>query len=163
MSRTSRAILSLAILISTGAPAFTQEPSAWIEELRAIRKALDRQSRQLDALTAEVARLSGGSAAPRVDTGSAPAAAGEEYTDVPKAEAVVRPAHIVVKGDTLTSIAKRYGVTLAEIQQLNKDVKERSLQIGQSIVIPEKADAKPAAADSPAQATQPDQPSQKTE
>ena len=37
--------------------------------------------------------------------------------------------HIVVKGDTLYSIAKRYGTTVAKLQTLNPKVDAHSLQI----------------------------------
>ena len=43
--------------------------------------------------------------------------------------------HIVVKGDTLYSIAKRYGTTVAKLQTLNPKVDADSLQIGQKLII----------------------------
>ncbi len=158
MSFLPRAFLSLAILFPVIGSTVAQEPSAWIEELRAMRKSIEQQNEQLKALKAEVARLAAIVGSP---AGSSPAAAKppapastEEFGDVPKAEAVVRPTHIVVKGDTLTSIAKHYNITLQELQAANKDVKERSLQIGQSIFIPEKPDAKGAAPESPTHPTE---------
>ena len=53
-----------------------------------------------------------------------------------KAEPVGPPRHVVVKGETLTSIAKHYNIPLAELLKANKDVNERKLQIGQTISIP---------------------------
>jgi LysM repeat protein len=46
------------------------------------------------------------------------------------------PRHIVEKGQTLTSIAKQYGVTISEIQKLNRIEDVRKLQVGQRLAIP---------------------------
>ncbi|MEO8350539.1 MAG: LysM peptidoglycan-binding domain-containing protein [Chthoniobacteraceae bacterium] len=156
MSFLSRAFLSLAILIPTTGSSLAQEPSAWIEELRAMRKTIEQQNEQLKALKAEVARLAEAVRSPEggPPTAVKESAPAEEFGEAPKAEAIVRPTHIVVKGDTFTSIAKRYNLTVPELQKANKDVKERSLQIGQSIVIPEKPDAKSAAPESPTHPTE---------
>ena len=63
---------------------------------------------------------------------------------VVKAEPVGPPRHVVVKGETLTSIAKHYNIPLAELHKANKDVNERKLQIGQTISIPLAPAPKPA-------------------
>ena len=42
--------------------------------------------------------------------------------------------HTVVKGDTLYSIAKQYGTTVANLQTLNPKVDADSLQIGQKLI-----------------------------
>jgi LysM repeat protein len=57
-------------------------------------------------------------------------------TEVPKAEAVAGIRHTVAKGETLTSIAKQYNIPLADLQKANKDVNDRKLQIGQTLIIP---------------------------
>jgi LysM repeat protein len=41
-----------------------------------------------------------------------------------------------VKGETLTSIARHYNISLSELQRVNKIENDRKLQIGQSLVIP---------------------------
>jgi LysM repeat protein len=113
-------------------------------------------------LTREVARLSAAvegkpsppasaGAAARDESAPAPAAATEEFAanPPPKAEPA-HPKHIVVKGDTLTSIAKQYNITIADLQKANKDVNERKLQIGQTLTLPPNAQTKaPAAAATP--------------
>ena len=43
--------------------------------------------------------------------------------------------HTVVRGDTLYSLAKRYGVTVAKIQQLNAMGKSTLIKVGQSLII----------------------------
>ncbi|MBV9106044.1 MAG: LysM peptidoglycan-binding domain-containing protein [Verrucomicrobia bacterium] len=51
--------------------------------------------------------------------------------------------HIVAKGETLTQIAKQYGVTVEEIEQLNKIEDAKKLQAGQTIKIPVSPTATP--------------------
>jgi LysM repeat protein len=45
-------------------------------------------------------------------------------------------AHYVESGDTLSKIAKQYGVSLNDILKANPSVNPRALQIGQQIIIP---------------------------
>ena len=44
--------------------------------------------------------------------------------------------HTVAKGETLTQISKQYGVSVEEIEQLNKIGDAKKLQAGQTIKIP---------------------------
>ncbi|HEX8268593.1 MAG TPA: LysM peptidoglycan-binding domain-containing protein [Flavobacterium sp.] len=44
--------------------------------------------------------------------------------------------HKVVKGETLSSLSRKYGVTVSEIQKQNEKILTRGLQIGQVLVIP---------------------------
>ena len=44
--------------------------------------------------------------------------------------------HIVAKGETLTQISKQYGVSVEDIEQLNKIGDAKKLQAGQTIKIP---------------------------
>lgn len=58
---------------------------------------------------------------------------GEDYKLIKsKPEVVVE--HVVVKGDTLYSISKKYGLTISEIQKLNK-LSSNSISIGQKLKI----------------------------
>lgn len=51
--------------------------------------------------------------------------------------------HTVAKGETLTQIAKQYGVSVDEIEQLNKIGDAKKLQAGQTIKIPVTSAASP--------------------
>jgi nucleoid-associated protein YgaU len=44
--------------------------------------------------------------------------------------------HVVTKGETLTSIAKRYHLSLETLVQANRISKQTPLQVGQRLVIP---------------------------
>jgi LysM repeat protein len=160
-----RVFAVLGVLGLAALPAVAQDTAGLTEELRELRKTVDQQSKQIEMLIREVARLGAAvegkstAAAPSAPTAAAgteekPAAApapgaapSEDFSanPPPKAEPA-RPRHIVVKGDTLTSIAKQYNITIAELQKSNKDVNERKLQIGQSLNLPPNAQNKAPAA-----------------
>jgi D-alanyl-D-alanine carboxypeptidase/D-alanyl-D-alanine-endopeptidase (penicillin-binding protein 4) len=54
--------------------------------------------------------------------------------DVPVAPAT--QIHRVVSGETLDGIARRYGITVAELQRLNPGLQPRRLQIGHRLTVP---------------------------
>ena len=57
-------------------------------------------------------------------------------------------AHVVAKGETLTSIAKAHKVGVQDLQKFNHIENDRALQIGQTIMIPP-AGSSPAPSSSP--------------
>jgi LysM repeat protein len=144
-----------------GAPAAPSVP----DELKALRQMIEQQSKQIDALTAQITRLGGelerrNMATPATplaeiketpDAGAAPAPAGAAPAGAPPAAPtpkVVGPppnVHIVVKGDSLDKIAKQNNTTIADLIKLNKIADPKKLQIGQQITLPPKdATATPA-------------------
>jgi LysM repeat protein len=156
--------IPLAILMTLGVTAFapaqerTAEPAkgdaltlkAQIVELEGLKAEIKAQGEKIDRLTQEVAKLSdalkqkGGTppvkaaeptATPTPASASAnPATAGVE-NPTPGDAANVRT-HVVAKGETLSQISKQYGVTVEEIEQLNKIEDAKKLQAGQTIKIP---------------------------
>ena len=58
---------------------------------------------------------------------------GEDYK-LAKSEPKVIVEHLVVKGDTLYSISKKYGLTVLELQKLNK-LSDNNISIGQKLKI----------------------------
>ena len=147
MSRTSRVFIACAVLAFPTASVFAQENAAVIEELRVVRQMVEQQSKQIDALSKQLAKLTAsveGKPAAKAETAAAPEPASppaatpapNESTPAPKAELVGPPKHIVAKGETLTSIAKHYNIPLADLLKANKEINDRKLQIGQAITIP---------------------------
>ena len=63
--------------------------------------------------------------------------------------------HVIVKGDMLGDIAKKYNVTLAALKAANPTVDEKRLQIGKKLVIPAPAPAPAADASAGAAPTTP--------
>jgi len=120
-------------------------------QLEALVKKMDEQNAKIDALSQEILKLeqqiahirpgvmigestpSAASPAAAVVAGSSPLPAGANT-------------HIVTRGETLTSIAKMYKVTVDELQNANHIEDGRKLQAGQTIIIPV---ASPAASTSP--------------
>jgi membrane-bound lytic murein transglycosylase D len=71
----------------------------------------------------------------RVPTGSGSRFA-ENYARIPPGERVTFVEHRVVRGETFSHIAVRYGVRLADLRAANPRVQPRTLQIGQRITVP---------------------------
>ena len=126
-------------LLATLAPAEETQPA---QELRELRSVIEQQAKQIEALTQQVAKLA------QLIEATTPAPAAAEPAPIPTEEpSAVKPEvlgqrHIVVKGETLTSIAKQYNVPLTELAKANKDVNDRKLQIGQQLIIPKVPEAK---------------------
>ena len=119
-------------------------------QLEALAKKIDEQNAKIDALSQEILKLEQqlshsrpgvmiGEASPAPATASAPAAAAPH-------SAVAGNTHTVARGETLTSIAKMYKVTVDELQKANSIEDGRKLQAGQTITIPTTT---PAASGSP--------------
>jgi LysM repeat protein len=125
------------------------------DELKLLREMIEQQSKQIDVLAQEVARLNLLLEA-RTPTASGLAASPAESpapgeSSVPKALAVQPaqnsgapegkaspsgPVHIVIKGETLTAIARHYRVTVPDLLKVNKIADVRKLQIGQTLALP---------------------------
>ena len=112
-------------------------------QLEALTKKIDEQNTKIDALSQEILKLEQqvshirpgvmiGEATPSASN-PAPAAAGA----LPHIAA--GNAHTVARGETLTSIAKMYKVTVDELQKANHIEDGRKLQAGQTISIPTSA------------------------
>ncbi len=122
--------------------------------LESLTKKIDEQNSKIDALSQQLLKLEQlvSNLRPGVMIGeSAPAPAGSA---VPVALPVVPQsgnAHVVAKGETLTSIAKTHKVGVTELQKFNHIENDRALQIGQTIMIPTPGAASPSASPSAAQ------------
>lgn len=125
-----------------------KKAAAQKDDLRAIRELIEQQSKQIDALSHQVLRLTqlieaahATQAAPTpmpalqhpvAPPETAPAATAVTETATPETAGI----HIVAKGETLTSIAKHYKITVGELLKVNKIENDRKLQIGQTLAIP---------------------------
>ncbi len=119
---------------------------------------IEEQATQIRLLTREVARLADAvdalqrrvasapapvvavpsTAAPVSAPPAAQAAPAPAAVPVPSAEVTPGPGplHTVVKGETLTSIARAHGIPLEELIHLNEITDGRKLQIGQPLRLP---------------------------
>lgn len=137
-------LAALSAFVFTLASAQAEEVTP-AQELRDLRQAVQQQSKQIELLAEQVARLTRAldsqknpEAAAATTSIEAPKPLPEfATTDAPKAEAVnASPRHVVVKGETLTSIAKQYNIPINELKTANKIENERKLQIGQVLILP---------------------------
>lgn len=136
---------------SAESPAPHEGKSAESAQLEALAKKIDEQNAKIDALSQEILKLQqqlshsrpgvmiGEAAPPAPATAAAPAASASHL-------ALAGNTHTVARGETLTSIAKMYKVTVDDLQKANNIEDGRKLQAGQNIVIPT---ASPAASGSP--------------
>jgi len=144
-------LLGLLCTGSAQTPAPKADKSDDAIQLEALVKKIDEQNAKIDALSQEILKLeqqiahirpgvmigesnpSAANPAAAVAAGSSPLPAGANT-------------HIVARGETLTSIAKMYKVSVEELQNANHIEDGRKLQAGQTIIIPI---ASPAASSSP--------------
>lgn len=150
----------LALGVSMAAvPSLLAEDAPAAQKLDELRQAVEQQSKQIALLAEQVGRLtkeleSHRPAEPTVKTTEptpapapttvvegvkpAPETAPEapKGEGIPKAEAVPGTKHVVAKGETLTSIAKHYNISIADLKNANKIDNERKLQIGQILSVP---------------------------
>jgi LysM repeat protein len=122
---------------------------AQMVEFENLKAEIKAQGEKIDRLAQEVAKLSEAlkqkSAPPvaRAEPVPTPAPANPNAAtatagvDNPApADAANAKTHVVAKGETLTQISKQYGVSVEEIEQLNKIGDAKKLQAGQTIKIP---------------------------
>jgi LysM repeat protein len=129
------AILLFCLSLLVRADAQSPAPSAAVEatELVSLTKKIDEQNIKIDLLSQQILHLQ--------QTIEHPKALATEHT-IPTATAVSSPipadanTHVVARGETLTSIARMHKVTIGELQKLNHIENDRTLQIGQTLVIP---------------------------
>ncbi|MDR3402549.1 MAG: LysM domain-containing protein [Chthoniobacter sp.] len=156
-------ILALSVF-AAGVPRLRAGEPLPAPDLHDLLQAVQQQSKQIEALTAQVEKLTRAleaqksaekgaefatkpteptpPAAPTTSIESPKPPATEATPEapkgeaVPKAEAVPGTKHTVAKGETLTSIAKHYNISIADLKTANKIDNERRLQIGQILSVP---------------------------
>jgi LysM repeat protein len=155
MKPTKLVIAVATALILGTSMSFSQETkkkaSSENKEIAAIRELVEAQSKQMETLAAQMARLTQlvealrPAPTPTPAPVSLPAATPSitpEATPAVAVPAAATPApenpsvHTVTKGETLTSIAKHYKTTVGDLLKVNKIENDRMLQIGQTLVIP---------------------------
>ena len=122
---------------------------AQMVEFENLKAEIKAQEDKIDRLTQEVAKLAESlkqkSASPVAKAEPVPTAALANPSTATATAGVDNPApadatntktHIVAKGETLTQISKQYGVSVEDIEQLNKIGDAKKLQAGQTIKIP---------------------------
>ena len=128
--------------VSAESPTPSEGKSAESAQLEALAKKIDEQNVKIDALSQEILKLEQqlSHVRPGVMIGeSTPAPALAATAAVPASaphSTVAGNTHTVARGETLTSIAKMYKVTVDDLQNANHIEDGRKLQAGQTIIIP---------------------------
>lgn len=129
-------------------PIAHRKPSPEEENLIAIRQMLEEQALKLEAINQQISKLlqksssSENAQAGALKPSEPPTAPAVPFSASPAASpgspltSGSNPIHVVAKGETLTSIARRSKVTVAELLKLNKIENDRALQIGQTLILP---------------------------
>jgi LysM repeat protein len=128
------------------------------EKLEAISRKIDEQNHKIDLLSQEILKLEQqlANSRPGVMIGEG----APNYSPSPTASESAHPApngnsHMVARGETLTSIAKMYSVSVIELQKYNHIENDRKLQIGQTLAIPSPASTGASASASPSASAAP--------
>ena len=135
------AISSVALwTVLAESPAPHEAKSTESAQLEALVKKIDEQNAKIDALSQEILKLEQqlSHSRPGVMVGEAspaPANAAAPPTSASHSS-VAGNTHTVARGETLTSIAKMYKVTVDDLQKANNIEDGRKLQAGQTITIP---------------------------
>ncbi len=117
-------------------------------QLEVLTRKIDEQNTKIDALSQQILKLEQqlSTIRPGIMIGESTPATGTPAASTPASG----NAHVVTKGETLTSIAKANKVGVQELQKFNHIENDRALQIGQTIMIPTAGAASPTASPSPA-------------
>lgn len=131
--------------VATLASSSTHAQDSAAGEVQALRTMLEQQAKQIESLSAQVAKLRAKIEDPATPPAPKPAPApaptpGENSGEfaAPAARVVAPPAnvHIVVKGESLEKIAKAHGTTTSDLMNLNRIKDPKKLQIGQQLTLP---------------------------
>ena len=145
-------VCTLTLLPSVSAQTSSPDPlkPSNAPQLEALAKKIDEQNAKIDALSQEILKLEQQIAhiRPGVMVGE-----NTPSPSTPAAESASHPmngnTHTVARGETLTSIAKMYKVSVDELQKANNIEDGRKLQAGQTIAIPTAPTPVPSASPAP--------------
>jgi LysM repeat protein len=121
--------------------------AAQTEELRALEKKIDEQNAKIDMLSQQILKLQLqlsehrpgvmiGEGAPAASTSTSTATSTSSPASSSSVSAGNGNSHIVARGETLTSIAKQYNVSVSELQKYNHIENPLKLLAGQTLLIP---------------------------
>ena len=130
--------VALGLWIVSSTVAQSPSPADTDDKLEAISKKIDEQNRKIDLLSQEILKLemqlSNVRPGVMIGEGAPNYSPSPTATDTPHAAGGTT--HMVARGETLTSIAKMYNVSVIELQKFNHIENDRKLQIGQTLNIP---------------------------
>lgn len=123
-------------------------------QMEALTKKVDEINTKIDALSQQLLKIEQQISRPGVMIGETPPSASGSSTASTSTSSTSLASgntHVVVKGETLTAIAKQHKISVEELQKFNHIEDGRKLQAGQTIMIPP-ASSSPTATPSPSSA-----------
>jgi len=116
-------------------------------QLQELTRKIDEQNAKIDMLSQQILKLQLeisnhrpgvmiGEGAPTSATSTSNITSTSTATPEPSAKADNGNSHVVARGETLTSIAKMYNVSVSELQKYNHIDNPLKLQAGQTLLIP---------------------------
>jgi LysM repeat protein len=120
-------------------------------QLETLTKKIDEQNAKIDALSQQLLKLEQqlSTIRPGIMIGEGTPSSPTASSTISATPAPSGNAHVVAKGETLTSIAKTHKVNVQELQKFNHIENDRALQIGQTIMIPAGGGSSPSPSASP--------------
>jgi LysM repeat protein len=121
-----------------------------------LERKIDELNTKIDALSQHILKLEQQASRPGTmigETSPSPVPTASATTSESAHPPANGTTHVVVRGETLTSIGKQYKVGVEELQKFNHIEDGRKLQAGQTVMIPP-ASASPAASASPSSTPQ---------
>ncbi len=120
-------------------------------QLQELTKKIDEQNAKIDMLSQEILKLQLeitnrrpgvmiGEGAPTGSTSTSTTTTTSTATPESSTKTGNDNSHVVARGETLTSIAKMYGVSVSELQKYNHIDNPLKLQAGQTLLIPPSPD-----------------------
>ncbi len=146
-------VVFLAAFASSNSSAQTMAPTpnqavSQAAQLQELTKKIEEQNAKIDMLSQEILKLQVeitnhrpgvmiGEGAPATSTGTSATSTTTSSPAVePSAKSGNGNSHVVARGETLTSIAKMYGVSVSELQKYNHIDNPLKLLAGQTLLIP---------------------------
>jgi LysM repeat protein len=131
--------LTAQTVVSTPGRASSSSSSSETLQLQALTKKIEEQNAKIDILSQQILKLEQQLAHPRpgviIGEPDSTTAAQPAATPIARTSAGIT-SHTVARGETLTSIAKLYGVNINELQRFNHIDDPLKLRAGQTMMIP---------------------------
>src|SRR2546421_9492363 len=125
----------------------TQAAATQTAQLQELTRKIDEQNAKIDMLSQQILKLQSqlsnqrpgvmiGEGTPATSTSATSATSTSTATAESSTKAANGNGHVVARGETLTSIAKMYSISVSDLQKFNHIDNPLKLQAGQTLLIP---------------------------
>src|SRR2546430_576900 len=125
----------------------TQTAASQTAQIQELTKKIDEQNAKIDMLSQQILKLQSqlsnqrpgvmiGEGTPATSTSATSATSTSTATAESSTKVANGNGHVVARGETLTSIAKMYNISVTDLQKFNHIENPLKLQAGQTLLIP---------------------------